>query len=399
MAERKDAKGRKLRPGESQRPDGRYQFKYKDAKGKTKFAYSWTLTEKDFTPTGKKRKPCLRKLEGEIQRDSLDSISPENMTVLELIESYVATRTGVCPNAKTGYKTVLNLLAKNEFGQRKISSIGILDAKSWLIRLQRDLGKFYSSVHSIRGVVRPAFQLAEESDLIRKNPFNFELIDVLINDSVRREALGKGDERRFLEFVRSDKTYLKYYDGFYILLNTGLRIFEFVGLTFDDIDFEQGSIRVCRQLQRDSEGNYYVGSTKTENGEHYVPMSDAVADCFRRVIDKRIKPDKEPVVDGASGFVFLDKNGNPEVALHWENHFCWCIKKHNSIYKNELLDITPHECCYTFCSRMARNGMSPAKLKYIMGHSDIAVTMNVYTHIDFADVKEDVRECIRGAVA
>lgn len=47
MAERKDAKGRKLRPGESQRPDGRYQFKYKDAKGKTKFAYSWTLTEKD----------------------------------------------------------------------------------------------------------------------------------------------------------------------------------------------------------------------------------------------------------------------------------------------------------------------------------------------------------------
>ena len=43
--------------------------------------------------------------------------------------------------------------------------------------------------------------------------------------------------------------------------------------------------------------------------------------------------------------------------------------------------------------------MSPAKLKCIMGHSDIAVTMIVYTHIDFADVKEDVRECIRGAVA
>lgn len=394
MADRKDSKGRKLHMGESQRPDGRYQFKYIDGKGKTKFVYSWTLTTADSTPKGKKRKPCLRDLEKQIRRDLDDGISSDNMSVLELVNKYVSTKTGVRPNTKTGYKTVLNFLGKDEFGHRKIQNITTSDAKVWLIKLQSELGKSYSSVHSIRGVLRPAFQMAEEDDLIRKNPFNFELINVLVNDSVRREALSKKDERRFLDFAKNDKTYSKYFDGFFILLNTGLRISELAGLTLDDINFDKGSIKVCRQLQRLSGGRYYIDGTKTDNGERYIPMSKQVAECFRNAIAFRKKPEKEPVVDGVSGFIFLDKNGNPKVALHWENHFRWCLKKYNSIYKDELPKVTPHICRHTFCSRMARNGMSPAKLKYIMGHADIGVTYNVYTHMHFEDVKDEMFQAL-----
>lgn len=81
--------------------------------------------------------------------------------------------------------------------------------------LQRN-GLEYSSIHNIRGVIRPAFQMAVDDDMILKNPFDFEMGSVLINDSNKREALSPQDQKRFLEFVKNDKHYSRYYDAFFI---------------------------------------------------------------------------------------------------------------------------------------------------------------------------------------
>lgn len=307
MPTRKDSKGRILRQGEGQRPNGQYYFKFKDAKGKTKYKYSWTLTTHDLPPKGKKSGPCLREIEKQVQRDLFDRVAPSGMTVLELVEKYVATKTAVRPTTRAGYKTVMSFLAKDEFGSRKIGDVTTLDAKNWLIYLQGELGKSYSAIHCIRGVLRPAFQLAEEDDLIRRNPFNFELATVLVNDSIAREALSPQDERRFLDFIKGDKHYSRYYEAFYILFNTGLRISEFCGLTKSDLDFENGSIRVNKQLQRGSDMRYYIERPKTKSGERYVPMSEEVKECFKAILQKRANPPVEPVVNGVSGFLLLDK--------------------------------------------------------------------------------------------
>ena len=244
MAIRKDGKGRFLRRGETQRKDGRYCYKYVDAKGRTRCVYSWTLATRDLTPKGKKAGPCLRELEKGIQRDLFDKVAPDDMTVYDLALRYTETKTAVKQTTRAGYKTVLNYLAKDEFGSRRIRDVTSFEAKRWLIDLQNVHGKRYSSIHTIRGVLKPAFQMAEENDLIRRNPFNFELATVLVNDMVAREALTPKQERRFLDFVANDKHYQRYYDAFFILLNTGLRISEFCGITVDDLDFEEGSIRV-----------------------------------------------------------------------------------------------------------------------------------------------------------
>ena len=92
---------------------------------------------------------------------------------------------------KAGYNTVQKFLDKNEFGSRKIGTIRTSDAKLFLIKLQQEGGKSYSSIHTIRGVLRPAFQLAVDDDILVKNPFDFQLVNVLINDSVTREAITK----------------------------------------------------------------------------------------------------------------------------------------------------------------------------------------------------------------
>ena len=130
---RRDNRNRILHEGEYQRADGRYRFRYVDIHGNEGNLYSWRL------------------------------------------EKYVSLKIGVRQSTYAGYKTVINLLKKDDFGKKRIDKVKLSDAKAWLIKLQRVDGKGYSSIHTIRGVLRPAFQMAEEDDLIRKNPFGFEL--------------------------------------------------------------------------------------------------------------------------------------------------------------------------------------------------------------------------------
>lgn len=104
------------------------------------------------------------------------------------------------------------LLAKESFGKKTIRSVKISDAKLFLIKLQQEDGKSYSSIHTIRGVLRPAFQMAVDDDILVKNPFGFQLAGVLVNDAVTREAITKDQVRKFLKFVHDDLVYCKYYE-------------------------------------------------------------------------------------------------------------------------------------------------------------------------------------------
>ena len=387
---RRDNRNRILHNGESQRQDGRYAYKYKEINGETKFVYSWRLDKNDRAPAGKPRDLSLREKERQIQQDLFNQIVPNggNLTVLELVQKYLSLKVNVRHNTQANYNFVVGILKKEALGSLRIDKVKLSDAKAWLIKLQKD-GRGYSTIHSVRGVVRPAFEMAVQDDLIRKNPFGFELATVVVNDSVTREAITRAQERAFLKFIQGDNCYRKYYDGIYILFNTGLRISEFCGLTISDIDFQNKRIRVDHQLQRKRDMEYIIEDTKTKSGERYVPMSQQVVECFRRVIANRKPPKQEPIIDGYTGFLFLDKNGMPMVALHWEHYFKHILNKYNSIYKVQLPKITPHVCRHTFCSNMARSGMSPKTLQYIMGHSDISVTLNTYTHLTFDDAKAE----------
>ena len=392
MSKRRDKKGRILRNGESQRADGRYAYVYTDSRGKQKFIYSWKLEPTDPLPAGRRKCVSLREKEKELMRDLEDGIvlCGGELTVLMLVQKYISQKTGVRHTTKAGYKTVVNILKKEAFGSKRIDKVKLSDAKGWLIQLQAN-GRGYSSIHSIRGVLRPAFQMAVDDDLIRKNPFEFQLCTVVVNDSVTREAITRKQERMLLEFIRNDKHFCKYYDGIYILFKTGLRISEFVGLTINDLDFEERTITINHQLQRRSDMVYIIEETKTTNGTRVLPMTEDVYDCFQRIISQRKKPKKEPKIDGYSGFLYLDKNDMPMVALHWEKYFKHIVQKYNRTYKKQMPRVTPHVCRHTFCSHCASSGMNPKHLQYLMGHSDISVTLNTYTHIELENVKKEVR--------
>ena len=152
--------------------------------------YSWKLEKGDRLPAGKRDDLALREKEREIKQRLEAELIPQGgeITVLELVQKYISLKTGVRQNTKTGYNFVLNILKKEEFGERPINSVRLSDAKLWLIKLQRD-GRGYSTIHTVRGVVRPAFQMAVDDDWLHKNPFEFQLATVVVNDSVTREAI------------------------------------------------------------------------------------------------------------------------------------------------------------------------------------------------------------------
>ena len=393
MATRRDSKHRVLRRGESIRQDGRYQFKY-HVNGKAHFVYSWRLEPTDKLPVG--RKPCLslRELEKQIGYDLDSRLDPvgKNITVNELVDRYLATKTGVKYNTQMNYNFVKNILKAHPFGDTKISRVKTSDAKLFLIKLQQEDGRGYSSVKTIRGVLRPAFQMAVDDDVLNKNPFGFQLAGVVVNDSVTREAITKEQMNKFLKFVHDDNVYCKYYEVIYILFHTGMRISEFCGLTISDIDLANNIVNIDHQLQRTSDMKYILDTTKTDAGARKLPITQDVADCFRAILEDRKKPRYEKMIKGHTGFLFLDKNGNPEVAMHWQHRLNHMVKRYNDIYRVQMPNITPHVCRHTYCSNMAKSGMNPKTLQYLMGHSDISVTMNTYTHWGLEDAADELKK-------
>ena len=123
-----------------------------------------------------------------------------------------------------------------------------------------------------------------------------------------------------------------------------------------------------------------------------LPMTKDVEACFRKIISERNATKVEPIVDGYTGFLYYDKDGSITYSLHWDHYFEHIVDKYNSIYKLQMPEITPHVCRHTYCSNMAKSGMNPKTLQYLMGHADIGTTLNVYTHVNFEDAKAEIEK-------
>ena len=187
------------------------------------------------------------------------------------------------------------------------------------------------------------------------------------------------------------KKYIADYDEELVKMSTGMRISEFCGLTMKDIDLENRTVNIDHQLQRTSDMRYIIEITKTDAGTRVLPITENVAQMFQAIIEDRNAPKVEKSIDGYSGFLFYDDNGMPLVVMHWQHRFNHMVGRYNDIYRVQLPNITPHVCRHTYCSNMAKSGMNPKTLQYLMGHSDISVTMNVYTHIGFDDAEEELK--------
>ena len=390
---RRDNKGRILRTGESQRADGRYMYKYVNRAGETKVVYSWKLVATDRVPKGKRDDLSLREKEREIQRDLEDGIDTKGkkMTLCELYAKKTAQRINVKKNTLAGRKYLMDALKQDKLGSRSIDSIKPSDAKEWAVRM-KEKGYGFKTISNYKRSLKASFYMAIEDDYVRKNPFDFQLSEVIDDDSESRQALSEEQEEKLLSFLQYDTVYQKYYDDVLILLKTGLRISELCGLTVHDLDFENHTLNIDHQLLRNQEG-YYIETPKTKCGIRKVPMSEEAEKAFQRVL-KRKKTGKGIVIDGYRNFLFLNQKGMPMTACYYTSTLRNIVKKYNKYHDEPLPKITPHILRHTFCTRLAQKNMNPKNLQYIMGHSSIMITLNLYAHASQTGANMEMRSLI-----
>lgn len=389
---RRDNKNRVLQTGESQRKDGRYAFKYTDTFGKPKFVYAWKLVSTDKTPAGKRDKVSLRDKEKAIQKDLYDGINTigKKMTVCQLYELLTRHNGNVRRNTVAGRKRLMKILEQDKLGRASIESVKMSDAKEWAIRM-KEKGYSYKTISNDKRSLKAAFYVAIQDDCIRKNPFDFQLITVLVDNTEPKVPLTPAQEESFLAFVQNDKIYQKYYDELIILLGTGLRISEFCGLTDTDLDFDNRTINVDHQLLKDSKTGYYIETPKTKSGIRQIPMSEQVYEALQLVLKNR-KGAKPLTIDGYSNFLFLNRNGCPKVASSYEIMFRGLSGKYNKCHEEALPKVmTPHTLRHTFCTKFANAGMNPKALQYLMGHSNITMTLNYYAHATVDSAKAEMQ--------
>ena len=388
MSRRKDNKGRLLKTGESQRKDGRYAYKYQDKNGKSKFLYSWRLTDTDPIPKGKRFCRSLRDLERDLQRDLFDGIdsSGKKMVLWQLYEKHNALKPNVRQSTETGRKYLMDILKSDTLGNMPIESIKPSDTKEWAIRMKKN-GYSYQTINNHKRSLKACLYTAINDDLVRKNPFSWNLSDVLEDDTEHKTALTDEQVNALLSFVQMDMVYQKYYNAIVVLLHTGLRISELCGLTVSDIDFEQGFIRVNHQINYDK-GKYSINEPKTDSGIREIPMLEPVRKALMDEIKGRIDV-QQILIDSYSDFVFLNQKSLPMYATAYSSTFPNMIKKYNKYHKgNELPLITPHTLRHTFCTNMANKKITPNTLQYIMGHKNITMTLGYYTHGTWYYVKK-----------
>jgi len=376
MERRKDNKGKVLQKGESQRKDGLYVYQYKDISGKRRSIYANNLSD-------------LRKKEKQINRDledNIDTIGAE-ITLNEQFDKYMLLKTQLCNSTRQNYIDLWNgNLRDNVLGNKRLCDI----KKSDILKFYNSLserGLKYSTIKVFNCMISPCLDLAVDDDIIRKNPCK-GCLGEFSRDADERISLTMQEQKSLLEFICQSNVYSVYYPLIMFMLGTAVRCGEAIGLTWDDIDFKNKEISINHQLIYKKCGKtyrFYADSPKTDSGIRIIPMTSAVYKALKNQRDQQmIRGWRTNVeIDGYSNFVFSTKNRNPIMPSAVNSLLLNIVNKYNSTCdrKIELPHISAHSLRHTGCTRMAEAGVDPKVLQYIMGHSHISVTMEIYNHV------------------
>jgi len=385
---RKDDRGRALRKGEIQRSsDKRYMYSYTDPMGRRKFIYAKTLAE-------------LREKEDKLIRDQLDGLDlyvAGKATVNDTFDRYLSTKCKLRETTRSNYVYMYDKFVRDTFGKKKIAEIKFSDVLKFYLYLLNNEGLALSTLDNINTLLHPTFELAVRDEIIRKNPTDGAMKEVTKeSDKTRgiRKALTIEQQRAFMGYIAEHPVYYHWWPTFTILLGTGLRIGEALGLRWEDLDFDNKVININHSLvyypvggSRTSE--QHISKPKTEAGIRTVPMLDTVRDAFLMEREEQEENGfNQTVIDGMSGFVFVNRDGgvpNPQTINRTikrisHSYNCEEVIKAKKERRDPIIipDFSCHHLRHTFCTRLCEHENNLKVIQAIMGHRNIETTMDIY---------------------
>ncbi len=384
---RKDKNGRVLRTGECERTNGTNCYAYTDVFGRRHFVYAKTLGE-------------LREKEKNILRDQLDGIQSynSNVTLNTMFDRFMSTKGNIRETTRNVYHTLYDNHIRRTLGMREIRQIKYSTLKVFFADLSNQ-GISYQYLRNMHHLVSSCLALAVRDNLIRSNPAIDVLKDVKKSPVKNKTPLSLREQQIFLQYVKQSTRYSSFYPMFVILLGTGCRIGELLGLCWSNVDFETRIISIDHGLvlvqdkEKKGRKKLKIHPTKTRSGTRKIPMIDAVYDAFQFLRKKQEETGMTSItVDGRSDFVFF----NPDTGkLYYSSRINQVLKnvciQYNQQEKTQaesenrepefLPFFSPHILRHTFCSNLCENEANLKVIQELMGHNEISTTMDIYTKL------------------
>ena len=385
---RKDARGRALHKGEVQRAsDGRYVYTYTDPLGRRKFIYANDLA-------------TLREKERGLMRDQLDGLNvyaAGKSSVNDAFDRYMSTKHNLRSTTRGNYKYMYDHFIRETFGRKKLAEIKYSDVIQFYLYLLKEENISISTLDSIHCLLHPTFDMAVRDDIIRRNPSDGVMKEVSKESGKAkgmRHALTIEQQRAFMDYIANHPVYYHWWTLFTVLLGTGCRIGEVIGLRWKDLDFKKRIISINHSLVYYATGNdrtceMKVSRPKTEAGIRTIPMHDMVYDAFMMEKEEQKESGRNlSEIDGMKGFVFCNRFGS----VHNPQSINRAIKRIVNSYNSEELlnakkekreplllpEFTCHHLRHTFATRLCEVETNLKVIQSIMGHRNIETTMDVY---------------------
>lgn len=406
---RTDNRGRILKDGESQRSNGTYRYRYTDLDGKRKDVYSHRLVATDRVDPIYKDEPALRDKIKQIKKDLEDGIrtgSANKSTLNEMFDLYMSGKHELKQSTRTNYIYMYKTYVSGDFGKRKIASIKYSDIKSFYISLIVERGFKPNSMEIIHTILHPVFTLAVRDGYIRSNPATGVMLEIKKShdwEKPKRHALTIAEQEAFVGFMEQSKEYRHWLPLFTTFLGTGCRVGELVGLRWEDVDWENGSININHNLiyrvQDSGHCELHITTPKTKTGVRTIPLLSEVSDALEEEREKqKITGGNTSVIDGYSGVIFTNRYGEVLTPPTINRAISRIYKAYNKKETEEaaaegrepmlIRHFTAHNLRHTFCTRFCENETNLKVIQEIMGHADITTTMNIYAEATEAKKKE-----------
>lgn len=385
---RKDLRGRSLRKGEVQRSsDKRYMYTYTDPMGRRKFIYANDLTE-------------LREKEAKLMKDQLDGLDlyvAGKASVNDTFDRYMSTKYNLRESTRSSYFYTYDHYVRDTFENKRIAEIKYSDVLQFYYYLLNEVKISLGTLDTVHCLLHPTFQLAVRDEIIRNNPTDGVMKEISRESGKNRgirHALTVEQQRAFMEYIANHPIYYHWWPMFTVLLGTGCRIGEALGLRWQDLDYDRRTISINHSLSyyQKPESNKSVlriSKPKTEAGIRTIPMLDVVKDSFEMLYEEQLENGfNETEIDGMSGFIFCNRFGtvpNPQTVNHTIKRIANSYNADEVVRaKKERRDpiILPNFSCHhlrhTFCTRLCENETNLKVIQSIMGHRNIETTMDIY---------------------
>lgn len=364
----KDLRGKEIGEGIYQQPNGTYCARFVDKFGKRKSKRSKKLQE-------------VRQwiADATYIDEHSDIEQPTNMLVDAWFDYWIdIKKKTVRPNTVRNYSERYHQNIQKVIGKKLLSEVKPIHCQKIFTNMAEE-GYRTSTIYQTRISLFNMFEFAKENDVIINNPCKKSVKSDMGKPSEKKEALSIEVQKRFLEYAEGQG----YENQFRFVLQTGLRTGELVGLKWEDIDFENKTLKVQRSMEyRYSVGVWRVGEPKSKSGYRTIPLTD---EAIRILKEQKEKNKKIKVISKEwAEQVFLCRKGEPIKNSTYDTAlFKICDKA-------EIKRFSMHVLRHTFATRCIEGGMMPKTLQKILGHSNIGITMNLYVHITEEEKQREI---------